>query len=87
MEKDKHQTAVVFRKYPDGSIIALFPKLPWGKEQCGSYMHVGQHGEADYQGVIDTTKPAQPGEYEDLKRELEGLGYNLRILRRKPVRA
>lgn len=83
---DKHQTTVVFRKYPDGSIIALMPAVKWDhRGNCTSYMHVGQHGGADYQGVIASTKPAQPGEYEDLKRELQGLGYSLRIVHRRPT--
>lgn len=82
----KQTTKVVFRKYPDGSIIALFPEEKWDhRGNCTSYMHVGQHGGADYVGVIASTKPAQPGEYEDLKRELQDLGYGLRIIQRRPT--
>ena len=85
MEKNKHQTAVVFRRFKDGDIIALFPGLKERSYSCLSYMHVGQHGPAEYQHVIASTKPAKPKEYEDLKRELEGLGYNLRVIQRRPT--
>ena len=42
-------TKVVFRRYPDGQVIALFPDIPWSgrRGEITSYMHVGQHGAAD----------------------------------------
>ena len=45
-------TKVVFRRYPDGQVIALFPDIPWSgrRGEITSYMHVGQHGAADYAG-------------------------------------
>ena len=52
---------VVFRKWRDiGSVIALFPELPSDYEgrYCDSYEQIGQHGGADYYGVI---QPAIPG--------------------------
>ena len=41
-------TKVVFRRYPDGQVIALFPDIPWSgrRGEITSYMHVGQHGAA-----------------------------------------
>jgi len=77
---------VVFRRFPDGDIIALFPYLaaegldPW---PCQSYMHVGQHGAADSRIVYDT-RPARPHEYAALKAELEQIGYRLCIRHRFP---
>jgi len=90
--QDTEETVVIFRKFKeDGSIIALFPDLDyesghanWGKVM--SYQHVGQHGEADYAHVVTMTVPAQEHEYEDLAAELGGIGYNLRILARKPMK-
>ena len=37
-------TKVVFRRYPDGQVIALFPDIPWSgrRGEITSYMHVGQ---------------------------------------------
>ncbi len=73
-------TKVVFRKFRDGSIIALFPEF---KEKNGvlSYMAVGQHGGADY-NVIRATRPASPKEYSSLLNELQYIGYNVRICKR-----
>lgn len=35
-------TKVVFRRYPDGQVIALFPDIPWSgrRGEITSYMHV-----------------------------------------------
>lgn len=69
-------TPVVFRAYPKGSVIALFPIIPDGSYgQCCSYMHVGQHGAADYGHVIRMTRRAEAEEYADLMRELVAVGY------------
>jgi hypothetical protein len=84
MEKDKDKTIVVFRKYSDGEIIALFPEIPadYHGALCDSYMHVGQHGSASCSDVSQNTKLASPAEYASLKRELEGIGYNLSVRER-----
>lgn len=84
----QEKTKVVFRKWrKGGDIIALFPDfevLPGNKSYCMSYEHAGQHGPADYGIVTRDTEPATPGEYADLKAELEQLGYNLEIVSRRP---
>ena len=78
---DAHQTAVIFRKWKSNShIIAFFPELVDGAYVM-SYMHVGQHSLASY--PHPQTVPAKPQEYEELRRELAGLGYNLKIVRRR----
>lgn len=77
-------TKVVFRKWKDGEVIALFPDdtNPHGGTVT-SYMHVGQHGAADYGHVIVATRPARPSEYRDLLAELKAIGYtDLRVMRR-----
>ena len=48
-----------------------------------SYMHVGQHGGADYKGVVQSTKLATESEYSDLKAELESIGYDLKIVKKQ----
>ena len=64
-------TKVTFRKFPDGEIIALFPELSWdNRGNVTSYLHNGQHGPADYTGVILRTTLATEEEYKDLLREL-----------------
>jgi hypothetical protein len=76
---------VIFRRWKDtGDIIALFPELPadiFGC-YCEAYEHIGQHGAADYWGVIQQTVPVELHEAEDLAEELEMIGYNLRPIRR-----
>lgn len=77
------KTPVVFRKFPDGQIIALFPGEPGAdrdpRYSCSSYMHIGQHGAADYQAVIRSTRPATADEYGPLRRELESTPYDYRL--------
>lgn len=90
----QEETLTIFRKIkPDYTpyrpeIIALFPeeKADYNGLKCLSYMHVGQHGPADYDHVIMTTTKATTEEYSDLKTELESIGYNLKI-REKWIRS
>ena len=85
------KTVVVFRKWPanekvshyrlrrdriSGGVIALFPGVAEGDPgMCSSFEHVGQHGMADYRGVIQKTVPARLEEYAGMKRELESAPY------------
>ncbi len=76
---------VIFRKYSDGAIIALFPDLYCDDAHrfCESYMHVGQHSGASYIDVVAMTKRATPAEYQELKEELERIGYVLVVKLRR----
>ncbi|WP_240058001.1 hypothetical protein [Bacteroides uniformis] len=79
-------TKVIFRKSGKGEIIALFPSLPWSRNDnmVTSYMHMGQHGPADYAGVLTVTTPARQTEFRGLLEELELLGYDdLQVIHRK----
>ena len=75
-------TPTIFRRWPDGKILALFP-MDDENGYCSSYMHVGQHSEADYWMCVSATKPATPAEYADLKAELESIGYNVKVCKRR----
>ncbi len=68
----------IFRIYPDGEVIALFPQITATANGylCESYMHIGQHSGATPQLVINQTRLAIPNEYKELKDELERIGYN-----------
>lgn len=79
------QTPVVFRVFPEGDAIALFPADAGGSSygDCTCYQHVGQHGTADYQHVIGITRPARPEEYADLLAELRQVGYTPKVYRRQ----
>ncbi len=92
MKQDQHKTKVIFRimKDPDyfdnpgESVVAIFPEIPGDSNPyrtCLSYQHVGQHGaiSLDYP---EFTFPATDEESKDLQRELESLGYNLKVCKR-----
>lgn len=82
MEKSTPIKAV-FRKWPDGSIDALFPYQPeLVRGNCAGYTHIGQHFQADYNHCISKTKPATPAEYQDLLRELKSIGYDVTVIKR-----
>ena len=74
-------TRVIFRKWSNGDVIALFPDIDAGGGYCSSYEHIGQHGGADYALVVAATKPAT--EYADLLAELKGLGYDDLVIRQR----
>ena len=83
-DKDDFKTKVVFRKYRDnGDILALFPDVPFSSGCIMSYEHTGQHGGAHYGHCIARTKPATEKEYEALRAELESIGYDLEIKKRR----
>lgn len=88
MKPDTELTTVVFRKWKtlrrvhqSQQVIAFFPDQVEPAGCVGSYMHIGQHAAATY--PHPDTVPATPAEYADLKAELEGLGYRLRIVKRR----
>lgn len=77
-------TPVIFRAFPDGEVLALFPALPADLEprrNCLSYAHVGQHGAASV-ALAERTRAATPAESAPLAHELEARGYNLRPCKR-----
>lgn len=86
VERDEHETVVVFRRWRSGSkdVIALFPGVEWYGGTVASYMHVGQHSGADYLRVVGFTRPAREDEPDvrALMAELEGKGYRLKVRRR-----
>jgi len=84
------KTKVIFRKFKDinKDVVALFPDEKYDRDRsghnyCWSYMHVGQHGSADYHYVVSQSILAKPEEYQELKKELEDRGYDLVVKQRK----
>lgn len=76
---------VVLRVWNDGDgALALFPTLPasCGGDLCDSYDLIGQHGGADYFGCLQMSRPAKGKEAAELTRELERIGYRLRVVKR-----
>ena len=80
-QRDTEQTQVIFRKWPNGDVIALFPAIVGNSwDTCLSYEHIGQHGSASV--CIPNLRPAIEQEYRELKQELESIGYRLQVVRR-----
>lgn len=78
-------TKVIFRKFEDGGIIAIFPEHAGDSNPsrtCGCYEHIGQHS-AITLDFAKFTKPASPAEYKDLHAELVGIGYNDLVITRR----
>lgn len=69
----------------EGDITAVFPQLKYNKKLFGNdtymgYAHIGQHGGVSKEWIKEHTIPAEVSEYSDLKKELEGIGYSLKII-------
>ena len=73
------EDAVVFRKFPEGDLIAIFPNQPEGPDTVNSYQTNGQHGEASL-ALIHELEPATPQEHGDLAAELGRIGYNITVI-------
>lgn len=83
MQKDNFKTDVIFRKEKDGSILAVFPYMVFnfrGNVVC--YSHVGQHCEMNWD-YLRETKPINQNDAKDLFFELESIGYNLNIIKKR----
>lgn len=84
MNTDTETTKVIFRKWHNGDIIALFPEIPGTNDPftCLSYEHIGQHGAAQV-SIIGITTAANEREYKDLFNELQNCcGYRLQVCQR-----
>jgi hypothetical protein len=71
-------TQVIFRIFPsENEVVALFPNvIADSKGNIYSYTHFGQHSIADYDLVMQQTKPAIKEQYTQLYNELVRIGYN-----------
>jgi hypothetical protein len=84
-EADEQITKVLFlvnEKDPENpDLFAYFPEENHDREGIykTAYSHVGQHSSA-HPDYAKESREATPEEYQDLKAELEGLGYNLEVL-------
>ena len=75
---DSDKTIVIFRI--DKEVTAVFPEIPGSSQsRMSCYSHIGQHSDCSYAWYALKTRPASPKEYQDLKEELESLGYNLEV--------
>jgi hypothetical protein len=82
MKKDLFKTDVMFRKEKDNTILAVFPyDIADPKGNVTGYARLGQHTAVCWDYVLLNTKPAK--EFTALQKELESLGYNINIVKRR----
>lgn len=78
------QIKVIFRKdKKSGDIIAFLPETSANRGRVMSYMHFGQHSEADYMYYLSDTVAASETEYGRLLNELQGIYDNALIVRQR----
>lgn len=85
-QSEKIKIAVRFYRELRG-ILAIFPNDTnntngYRTDLIGCYSHTGQHSYAAPE-YIKGLKPATKEEYKDLASELEGQGYDLKILNKE----
>lgn len=81
----KRETKVIFRKFKDGDIIAIFPEIPASPHahDCLSYQIIGEHSSCWPILIIPESSPATPSEYGPIMRVLTHIrGYKLKVLKR-----
>jgi len=77
------ETVAIFRKEPDGEILAVFPYEPAHRyDYMMCYSHIGQHGVCTIEYFHMDTRPAREEEHKELEQELIERGYQLRIMKR-----
>lgn len=86
----KELLKVVFRKFNNGEIIALFPDIKFGcpHYEIMSYMHIGQHCEVDHHAVVEQTKLATEEEYQALLNEIKSIyhDYDIKVMKKLVVK-
>ena len=79
---DKHKTDVMFRTDKgNGEIVAYFPYEIHHGYTASCYVHLGQHGAACHEWVLEKTVPCS--DYKVLASELKDIGYNLNVIKRR----
>lgn len=76
---------VVFRVFPEGDVIALFPSER-DRNMIMSYQHLVQHSLASPE-LVRELRPATPAERANLLAELKRIGYHLRLEKEREDRA
>ena len=76
---------MMFKMFQD-EILAIFPHTKYNNYFVLCYAHSDQHSGADYNGVVYNSRPATEEEYKDLKKELEIIGYSLKIIHRRNLK-
>jgi hypothetical protein len=74
---------VIFRFW-ENEVIAIIPEEVGDNDPstCLCYMHIGQHGSCDPDGLMAESRPATPEEYKDLYEEMTSIGYDIKICKK-----
>ena len=87
MKRDTEFTDVVFRvdttKDFEGVVFALFPHQASPNGLVTTYQHTGQHSSADYNYCIIKSRPAKESEYLPLFKELQSIGYLIKVVKKQ----
>ena len=83
MKQDTHTTEVQFRLFR-GEVTAVFPYIVESPHNVMCYVHLGQHSVCNW-NFNAVSKPATPEQYADLYKELESIGYKLKVIKRRNV--
>jgi RecA-family ATPase len=82
--KDKHKTKVIFLiNETNGELFAFFPEENYNtypSDLRTSYAHIGQHSPCSIEYANESRKATEE-EYKELKEELDGIGYNLDLIK------
>ena len=75
---DREDVTVVFRKFPEGDVIAFIYGYPCNPGMMMSYQHIGQHGESSVD-LIDELEICTDEEIKALLDELTSIGYDVTV--------
>jgi hypothetical protein len=78
MTTERESVDVIFRKFPEGDVIAFISGYNCNPGMMMSYQHVGQHGEASVD-LIDELEPCTEQEIKAPLDELTSIGYDVTI--------
>lgn len=81
MKQDTQPTEVQFRLFR-GEVTAVFPYEVETPNDIMCYAHIGQHSVCCW-NFNYMSKPATPEQYADLYKELEQIGYKLKVIKRR----
>ena len=80
--KERIKVDVQFRIFK-GELIAVFPYEIYSRSCCVMcYAHVGQHSGCVWY-INQFSKPATEEQYKDLLKELQAIGYDVNIIKRR----
>lgn len=81
MKQDTQPTEVQFLIFRS-ELLAVFPYIIESPHNVMCYMHVGQHSVCNW-NINAVARVATPEQYATLYKELESIGYKLKVIKRR----